>query len=74
MVKKNVRKTGAVSYSFWIGAWKSLKNCVVVIGSGLVPFLLEHYTEWVPEKYLYVAGFIFAFIGYMIKNKFEFKG
>jgi hypothetical protein len=52
---------------------KSLKNTLVVIGIPALIFLIDNWTQWIPEKYNVVAFPIFGFLSYLVKNYIENK-
>ena len=62
-----------MTYSFKTGLWKSLKNIVVVIGIPAVIFLIDNWTQWIPNNYNAVALPIFGFLSYLVKNYYENK-
>ena len=62
-----------MTYSFKTGLLKSLKNIVVVIGIPAVIFLIDNWTQWIPNNYNAVALPIFGFLSYLVKNYYENK-
>jgi len=62
-----------MTYSFKTGLLKSLKNIVVVIGIPAVIFLIDNWTQWIPDNYNAVALPIFGFLSYLVKNYYENK-
>ena len=59
-----------IEYSFWIGAWKSIKNFLVIVGPGLVIYftgLIESGTA------TGIWGSALGLISYLIKNYIDFN-
>ena len=62
-----------VEYSVKVGLWKTLKNTLVV----LVPASIAAWAAFVtnaPAEYQPVLTFVGGFVGYFVKNWFQFKG
>ena len=58
-------------YKIGIGLWKSLKNVAIIAGIPAVIFLIDNWTQWLPDEYNAIAAPIFGFVAYFIKNKLE---
>ena len=61
------------TYSFKIGLWKSLKNTAIVIGVPALIFLIDNWTQWIPDEYNAWALPIFGFLSYLVKNYLQNK-
>lgn len=62
-----------ITYSFWTGLIKSIKNVAVTIGVPAVVVLINNYTEWMPEEWYPVAVPLISVVAYLLKNKIEFS-
>ena len=60
-------------YSFLTGIKKSLKNVIVIAGIPAVVFLIDNWTEWIPNEYNAIAAPIIGFLAYLVKNYRENK-
>ena len=58
-------------YRFITGLWKSLKNVTIVIGVPALIFLIDNWTQWIPDEYNAIAFPIFGFLSYLTKNYIE---
>jgi len=61
------------TYSFLTGLYKSLKNTAIVIGVPALIFLIDNWTQWIPDQYNVWALPIFGFLSYLVKNYIENK-
>jgi len=66
MVKK-------INYSYLIGCWKSLKNVLIVAGIPALIFLVDNWTQWIPDEYQGSLTFVFGFIAYFVNNYIKNK-
>lgn len=56
------------TYSFLIGAWKSLKNVAIIAGVPALVFLIDNWTQWIPNEWNAVAAPVIGFLAYLVKN------
>ena len=61
------------TYKVSIGAWKSIKNVLIVWGIPALVLLIDNWTEWIPENYHATAIPIMGLIAYFIKNYIQNK-
>jgi len=59
-----------MKYSFKTGLIKTIKNLGVVLGVPALAFLINNYTQWLPQQYVNspLAIAIISAIAYMLKN------
>lgn len=62
-----------VEYSFWIGLQKSFKNVLAVSVLPAIIFLVDNWTQWIPNEWNIWATPLFGFISYLIYNYFKIK-
>jgi len=56
------------SYSFSIGAWKSLKNLAIIVGVPALVLFVDNWTSIIPAEWTSIAAPIFGFLAYFVKN------
>jgi len=57
-----------ISYNFWLGLWKSLKNSLVVLAPAILAFLAN-----LPEDQIIKYALPLGFVTYLIKNYIQVK-
>lgn len=55
-------------YSFGIGAGKSFKNVLIVMGVPALVLLLDNWVNWIPSEWHTAAAPVIAFLAYLVKN------
>ena len=60
-------------YSLKIGAWKSIKNVAIVAGVPALLWIVNNWTEVVPEEYWNIAAPVIGFVAYLVKNYIQNK-
>jgi len=60
-------------YKVSIGAWKSIKNVLIVWGIPAVVLLVDNWTNWIPGEHHAKAIPIMGAIAYFVKNYIQNK-
>ncbi len=60
-------------YSISVGAWKSIKNVLIVWGIPALVLLVDNWTQWIPEGSQKAAIPIMGVIAYFVKNYIQNK-
>ena len=60
-------------YSFLVGVWKSVKNVAIIAGIPALVFLIDNWTQWIPNEWNTVAAPVIGFLAYLVKNWQEKK-
>ena len=63
----------AKEYSFLVGVWKSVKNVAIIAGIPALVFLIDNWTQWIPNEWNAVAAPVIGFLAYLVKNWQENK-
>ena len=60
-------------YKVSIGAWKSIKNVLIIWGIPALALLIENWVDWIPNEYHQAAIPIMGLIAYFTKNYIQNK-
>ena len=61
------------TYKASIGAWKSIKNVLIVWGIPALVLLIDNWTQWIPKEYQATAIPIMGALAYFVKNYIQNK-